>query len=146
MKASTPRAESGPIQAVRKLALGYPEVEESIVCNKAAFKARNKGFVFLGMDDESYNVMLKLDASISEATRLAKAESWCRVGANGWVTAVFGHKQAPPPGLLERWIDESYRLLAPKQLVAMLAEGGTQSATGRVKNPSRKKSSAKKAR
>ena len=31
-----------------------------------------------------------------------------------------GNKQSPPPGLLEKWIDESYRAVAPKKLLAML--------------------------
>lgn len=110
------------INALRTLALSYPETVETTACNKAAFKARNKGFLFLGIDDAGCNVMLKLAASIPEATKLAKGLGCCKVGANGWVTATFRHDQAPPPGLLERWIDESYRLLAPKQLAALLTE------------------------
>jgi hypothetical protein len=37
------------------------------------------------------------------------------------VTARFGPRQKPPLDLLRRWIDESYRAVAPKKLVAQLS-------------------------
>lgn len=111
------------IQRLRKIALGYPEVEEGTSCDKSAFKARNKTFLFLGTDGTSYNVMLKLKASLPEATRLsAESPEHYVVGVHGWVTITFQLDESPPPGLLEKWIDESFRLLAPKKLVAMLDE------------------------
>jgi hypothetical protein len=111
------------MQALRRIALGYPEAQEGIACEgtpveKRTIKARNKAFLFLGVD----NAMVKLGESLAEATALAtKERHHYKVGAHGWVTATFGD-EPPPPGLLERWIDESYRLLAPKQLLAALPE------------------------
>ena len=111
------------MQALRKIALRYPEAEEGTSCNKAAFKARNKAFLFVGMDDTSYNVMLKLCESLAEAKKLAGTQpDHYGVGGMDWVKVTFNHNESPPASLMEKWIDESYRLLAHKQLVALLPE------------------------
>ena len=69
--------------------------------------------------------MVKLRESLAEAAKLEAKEPECyAVGGHGWVKVTLGRDQFPPPGLLERWIDESYRLLVPKQLVALLPEHG----------------------
>jgi hypothetical protein len=142
------RIESKPMQALRKIALQYPEAEEGTSCNKAAFKARNKAFLFVGMDQTSYNVMLKLRESLPEAARLAAKEpNHYGVGGMDWVKATFSHNESPPAGLMEKWIDESYRLLVHKQLVALLPERGllTRHSTKAAKKKIPKKQSAKKA-
>jgi hypothetical protein len=117
------QTESKPMQALRRIAMRFVETQEGVVCQKAAFKAVNKAFFFMGMDDTSYNTMLKLRDSLPEATKIAgKNSGRYGVGANGWVSATFDHRESPPAGLFERWIDESYRLLVPKKLVALLPE------------------------
>src|SRR5687767_8638738 len=108
---------SKPVDQLRSLALEYPEAEEAVACNKSAFKARNKSFMFVGFDDQSYNVMLKLRDSLEAAAALAsQSPDSYKVGAHGWVTATFRHGQTPPPGLLEKWIEESYQLLVPRKV------------------------------
>jgi hypothetical protein len=115
--------ESEPMQALRRIVLRYPEVQEGVVCARVAFKARSKAFLFMGRNEDSYDVMLKLRDSLTEAAKLAgKAPTHYAVGGHGWVTATFSHEEFPPSGLLERWIDESYRLLVPKRLVALLSD------------------------
>jgi len=47
-----PSTESDPMQALRRIALQYPEVEEGVVCARAAFKARSKAFLFMGWNEE----------------------------------------------------------------------------------------------
>jgi hypothetical protein len=119
-------SESGLMQTLRLFALRYPEAEEGIACQGTAlecstFKAGNKAFLFLGAAE----LRLKLGDSLAEAARhAAKSPELYAVGAHGWVKVMLPKDQAPPPGLLERWIDESYRLLAPKKLVALLPAGG----------------------
>ncbi|MCI0637696.1 MAG: MmcQ/YjbR family DNA-binding protein [Gemmataceae bacterium] len=114
------------MQALRKIALAYPEAEEGIACKGTAlecatFKARNKTFLFLGAAD----LRVKLSESLSEAVKLqAKEPNRYKVGAHGWVAVVFGSDKSTPIDVLERWIDESYRLLVPKQLVALLPQCG----------------------
>jgi predicted DNA-binding protein (MmcQ/YjbR family) len=84
---------------------------------KRTVNARSKAFLFLGAAD----AMVKLGASLAEATELAGREPGrYRVGAHGWVTVALGDG-GPPLALLEGWVDESYRLVAGKQLVARLA-------------------------
>ena len=42
------------------------------------------------------------------------------LGRNGWVTARFPRGASLPVDILRLWIDESYRAVAPKRLVAQL--------------------------
>jgi hypothetical protein len=57
---------------------------------------------------------VKLDRSLKEATQFeAKDAECCKVGANGWVAVYLDSAHCPPLDVLERWIDESYRLNAP---------------------------------
>src|SRR4029078_6279774 len=41
-------------------------------------------------------------------------------GRAGWVSATFARGDKPPVDLLEEWIEESYRAVAPKKLVKLL--------------------------
>ncbi len=129
--------ESGFGQALRTVALRYPEVAEGIACKGTAlesrtFKAGKKSFLFVGPGDAK----LKLRESHAEAAALARDEpSRYKVGANGWVTVRFASGDFPSMDLLERWIDESYRVVADDRLVAMLPDRGLRSQT--KKNASR---------
>ncbi len=112
------------MQKVRKIALQLPEAEEGTSCNKSAFQARKKSFCFMGQKDDSYNVMVKLVDSLPEAEKLkADSPERFKVGLRGWTTLIFPHSESPPSGLLEKWVVESYRALAHKQLVASLPQG-----------------------
>jgi predicted DNA-binding protein (MmcQ/YjbR family) len=42
------------------------------------------------------------------------------LGKHGWVTVPFTGKGAPDLGVVEDWIEESYRTVAPKKLIAQL--------------------------
>ena len=53
------------------MAESKPEVEVDAVCDKVAFKAGKKNFLFLGSDGESYDVKLKLKDSLAEANDLS---------------------------------------------------------------------------
>jgi hypothetical protein len=113
---------TGPVQALRDLAKRYPEVQEGIACEgtyleKITVKARNKAFLFLGVAD----VMLKLRESLPEAMKLAARDpSRYRAGISGWVTIKFGTSLPSQLDLLRKWLDESYRLVAHKDLVTAL--------------------------
>ena len=112
---------------VRRIAFSLPEVQEGIVCNRAAFEAGKKRFLFLEATEDSCLVMLKLGASLAEARKLATTWSDCyKVGGHNWVTATFSGGKSPPPGLLQRWIEESYRLLVPQKLVGLLKPAARQ--------------------
>ena len=71
--------------------------------------------------DSSYTVRLKLCQSQSEAMQLAANEPGrYKVGTHGWTTISFSDSEPPPIDLMKRWIDESYRAIADKKLLAML--------------------------
>jgi hypothetical protein len=129
-------SRASPPETIRQLALRHPHTAEATSCNKAAFKARDKAFCFLGADDRGYNVMLKLHDSLPQASSLAKKQpAHYKVGVHGWVTLTFPLDQAPPADLLQRWIDESFHLLAPKQLTAPPAAGTTKKRPAKRKKP-----------
>ena len=113
------------VEALRKHALRYPEVDAGAVCANTAFKAGKKSFFFLGVRDDHFHVRVKLTDSYADAEKLAKkSPDTYEPGMHGWTKATFQVGEAPPRGLLERWIEESYRNLAPKKLVAQIPEGG----------------------
>lgn len=61
---------------------------------------------------------VKLPRSSKTALKLPFAEpTGYGLGKSGWVTATFGSKDSPPIGVMQRWIEESYRAIAPKKLL-----------------------------
>lgn len=117
------KRKSKPMQDVRKIALSLHEAEEGTSSIKSAFQARKKSFCFMGQKDDSYNVMVKLVDSLPEAEKLqADSPERFKVGLHGWTTLIFPHSETPPSGLVAKWIVESYRALAHKQLVALLPQ------------------------
>ena len=140
-------SESKPMRAIRRIAMQYPEVEEGTSCYKSAFKARKKSFLFMGMNDETFNVMVKLVASLDEAERLeAESPDSFKVGAHGWTTVILPHTESPPAELMERWTDDSYRSLVHKQLVALLPDStdAASPSTANVRRKSTKKAARQK--
>ncbi|MEM7357100.1 MAG: MmcQ/YjbR family DNA-binding protein [Acidobacteriota bacterium] len=113
------------ILGLRQRALALPEVSEGDSCVKRSFKVRKKGFLYLGEKANEYNVMVKLGPSLEEAQALVaeRPKTWS-VGKGGWAILKFDPAERPPEGLLERWMEESYRLQAPKTLLAALDGGG----------------------
>jgi hypothetical protein len=128
------------IQAVlKKLAMRLPHVEEGIACAGTALEsptvtAGGKAFLFLGEKD----VRLKLGDSIGEANMLAaKAPGFCEVGAHGWIKLTLSADVPLSKEVFERWIGESYRLIAPKKQTAQLTEPSRSSKT-KSKKPDNK--------
>ena len=83
-----------------------------------------KIFVFLGKPDTGFGIGVKLPITGKEALELPFTEpSHYGLWKHGWVSASFAPGEAPPLDLLFRWIEESYRAVAQKKLVAQLEEG-----------------------
>ena len=84
-------------------------------------KVRKRVFVFLSCGEDGLSLSVKLPASNHAALALPFTEpTHYGLGKSGWVTARFGPKEKPPMDLLEEWIEESYRAIAPKKLGAKL--------------------------
>jgi predicted DNA-binding protein (MmcQ/YjbR family) len=106
---------------LRKLALSYPEAHEDMPWGHHAIKVKGKSFVFLAADGDTFSLSAKLPSSAGVAAKLPFASpTEYGLGKSGWVTARFPRSAKVPVQLLELWIDESYRAVAPKRLVALL--------------------------
>lgn len=110
---------------LRKVALAYPEAHEDMPWGHHAIKVKGKTFVFLGADAETFSLSTKLPSSADVALKLPFASpTEYGLGRSGWVTARFPRTARVPMEILELWIDESYRAIAPKRLVAQLPTDG----------------------
>jgi len=113
---------------LRQFALGYPEAVEEFPWGHRAIKVKGKIFLTLHGADGVMAMSVKLPHS----GRIALLQPFASpagygLGKSGWVTAQFTAGDEVPVDLIEQWIDESYRAIAPKKLVARLdaeAEGG----------------------
>ena len=111
-------------QATRKSVLAFalelPEAYLDHPWGEDVAKVNKKVFAFLGTGDRADPAMsVKLLDSREQALFSPGAEpTGYGLGRAGWVTVPF--KDAPPLGVLEDWVEESYRMVAPKRLVAVL--------------------------
>ena len=124
---------------LRDFALSLPETYEEFPWGERVAKVNGKVFVFLGMDGDEMGLSVKLPQSAVLALGLPfAAPTGYGLGKAGWVTARFGKRQKAPVDLLRSWIDESYRAVAPKKLVASLSgatAAGQVSTRGRTSAP-----------
>jgi predicted DNA-binding protein (MmcQ/YjbR family) len=119
----SPAASQRTAEAVRAYALTFPEAWEDFPWGHSAFKVRKKIFVTLGLHQDGVSMSFKLPRSNHEALLMPFTEpTHYGMGKHGWVTATFAPAETPPMFLLKEWIEESYRAIAPKTLVARLDE------------------------
>lgn len=102
-------------QALRAHALRLPETREGTSCVNRAFKVRKKNFVFIGEKADRVRVMVRLKESAEAAAALGDGR--IVVGKTGWATLDFDPADPPDLALMQGWIDESFRTLAPKTVV-----------------------------
>jgi predicted DNA-binding protein (MmcQ/YjbR family) len=141
--------------SLRDTALGFPGAYEEFPWGHRALKVNKKAFAFLVADEKGLSLSLKLPVSNAMALMMPFATpTGYGLGKSGWVSASFGPRDTPPLSLLGQWLEESYRAIAPKKLVAQLAGGARAPAEGAaprksrsapaVKKPAAKKSAVKK--
>jgi predicted DNA-binding protein (MmcQ/YjbR family) len=105
-----------------EFALGFPGAWLDHPWGEDVAKVGKKVFVFLGLEDDpaQLGMTVKLDVSHSQALSVPGAEpSGYGLGRWGWVSVPFGDTTLPLD-VLKDWIEESYRRIATKQLVAEL--------------------------
>lgn len=108
-------------------ALSLPGAFEDHPWGERVAKVGRKVFVFGGLDDHPSGPMitLKLRESHGQALMAPGAEpTGYGLGRSGWVTVPL-RTGAPPLDVLRDWVEESYRLVAPKTVVASHAEKPT---------------------
>ena len=139
--------------ALRDFALTYPGAHEDMPWGHRALKVKGKAFLFMGAEDGGLGLSVKLPHSNAAALMMPFATpTGYGLGKSGWVSAQFPKGQQPPMEMLRQWVDESYRAVAPKKLVAQIGaapapeEQGAAKKNGRAKTPAAKKAApAKKA-
>jgi predicted DNA-binding protein (MmcQ/YjbR family) len=114
-----PRNLTSAEARLKKHALTYPEAVEDHPWGHIAVKVRRKAFVFMALKDGRLRLSMKLpESGVAALTLPFASPTGYGLGKSGWVTAQFQGKAKVPVALLQEWIDESYRTVAPKRLVA----------------------------
>jgi predicted DNA-binding protein (MmcQ/YjbR family) len=131
-------------QVLRDAAMGYPEAHEEFPWGHRAIKVKKKIFFIVGCNQEGLSLSLKLpESNLSALDRPFTEPTGYGLGKSGWVSAQFGMHESPPMELLLAWIDESYRAIAPKQLVALL-DGISAPAARAAGRPAKRKARPRK--
>lgn len=107
---------------LRSFALSLPDVAEDFPWGERVAKVNGKVFVFLGRDERAGPPLLtvKLFESHGHALSLEGAEpTGYGLGRAGWVNVPLD-AEGVTLELLRDWIEESYRIVAPKRFVAEL--------------------------
>jgi predicted DNA-binding protein (MmcQ/YjbR family) len=122
--------------------LTFPETREDHPWGESAIKVRGKTFLFMG-ESNGLSLSLKLPQSREFALEYPFTEpTHYGLGKAGWVTARFAPRDAVPLDVLEAWIAESYRAIAPKKLTQATPEDGTvhpapERTLGKAEKPAR---------
>lgn len=110
--------------AVRAFALGLPGAYEDFPWEESVAKVNKKVFVFLGGEDPKeypLGMTVKIPAMADLVTGLEACQpAGYGLGKAGWVMVRFAAKDCPKLDVLSEWVEESYRLIAPKKLVKEL--------------------------
>lgn len=117
-------------ERVRGFALELPGAYEDFPWGESVVKVNRKIFVFLflghlvaGQGDSPPTVTVKLTDPEAHAHAMSAPGALLTgygLGRSGWVTIPLGEPGAPDADLLCDWVEESYRTIAPKRLVAEL--------------------------
>ena len=113
-------------QDLLSFALSLPEAWEDHPWDHTVAKVRKKVFVFFGGTDDNPGMDVKLPFSADHALSVPEATpTGYGMGRHGWVHVALRVPSPPLPPLdvLTDWIEESYRTIAPKALVAKLLAG-----------------------
>src|SRR6476620_3596503 len=111
------------LDGVRTYAFGLPEAWEDHPWGETVAKVGKKVFVFFGSGEPPHGPGLSVKLSESHQAALGvpgASPTAYGLGKAGWVNLSLGGAGAPPFGVLTDWIEESYRLVATKKLVAEL--------------------------
>jgi predicted DNA-binding protein (MmcQ/YjbR family) len=116
-----PDPHATALKTLRDFAMRFPLATEDHPWGETAIKVKGKVFIFLSRHDGKFNLSVKLPVSGATVLGLSFAEpTGYGLGKHGWVTATFEPGDAIPLDLIREWIDESYRAVAPKSVLATL--------------------------
>jgi len=107
-------------EALRAFALRMPGAVEDHPWGETVAQVNKKIFVFLGHDrtDGIFQFCVKLPESAAEALKRPGTEpAGYGMGKHGWVLIKVQADDRPNLDQFLRWVEESYRAVAPKKLV-----------------------------
>ena len=112
------------IDELEKFALSLPEAWVDNPWGDRVVKVRKKIFVFLGHPDgDAPGLSVKLTESHEHALTVpGAAPTGYGMGKAGWVSMPIGELEGD---LLEEWVEESFRNVAPKTLLKLLDAGSS---------------------
>lgn len=113
-----PRSLEGTLRAY---ALAFPETTEDFPWGERALKVKGKVFLFLRAEGGVVSFSVKLPESAADALERPDVEpTRYGLGNKGWVTATVQSGRDAPLPTFRAWIEESYRAVAPKRVLAQL--------------------------
>ena len=107
--------------AARAFAAGLPDAWEDHPWGESVYKVGKKVFVFFGVleTDTGLRLTVKLRDSHEEAMSMPwVVPSGYGLDRGGWVTCAA--PDDAPLEMITSWIEESYRIVAPKKLIARI--------------------------
>ena len=121
-------------ETLREFALTLPEAYEDHPWDEVVIKVNKKIFVFFGLAEE-LDKRLQLGVKLPQSSEFALLHPFVKpsgynLGKHGWVTVHPPPDAEQPVELLMDWIEESYRSIAPKRLVAQLDSSRPETALG----------------
>lgn len=126
---STPPTLREAAATLRTFALSLPGAYEDYPWGEVVAKVNKKIFVFFSSEaalDTELRLSVKLPHSGGDVLSLPFAEpTGYGLGKSGWVSLRMLPDDLLPVEMVQRWLVESYRAVAPKQLVAQLDVSGT---------------------
>src|SRR5262245_12753695 len=113
-----------PRDHAQAYALSLPGAYAEHPWGQTVIKVKGKVFLFVNgaiAPEDGVSLSVKLPHSAADVLQLPLAEpTGYGLGKHGWVTLLIMRDDQLPLQLLEAWIDESYRAIAPKRLLAEL--------------------------
>ena len=113
-----------PREHAQAYALSFPGAYAEHPWGQTVIKVKRKVFLFVNgaiAPQDGVSLSVKLPQSGADVLELPLAEPMSYgMGKYGWVTLLIMRDDQLPLRLLEAWIDESYRSVAPKRLLSEL--------------------------
>jgi predicted DNA-binding protein (MmcQ/YjbR family) len=121
----TPAQAKKARAALREFALGLPGAYEDFPWGDGSVaKVNKKIFCVLGVGDPKLyplGITVKIPALAGLVTSLEACElAGYGLGKSGWVAVAMAAPDCPDLDTLLEWVEDSYRLIAPKKLVKEL--------------------------
>jgi predicted DNA-binding protein (MmcQ/YjbR family) len=117
-----------PREHAQAYALTLPGAYAEHPWGQTVIKVSKKVFLFVNgaiAPEDGVSLSVKLPRSGADLLEMPFAEPMgYGMGKYGWVTLLLMREDYVAPALLEAWVLESYRAVAPKRMLAALDSGG----------------------